>query len=262
MADRIFTFGCSFTEYVWPTWADMILYGNEGHNVGIRGSGNESILYRLLETDRKYKLNQNDTIIILFTTPIRWDLIISNNSEWGEFGQVTSSSLSKYENELYTIDGLIFKSMYSITLIKDFLDKKNVKYLFGSVNNLYENYGNYFENFKLSNELNSLVKITQSNVNLHLQDFHSYLYRGNFWVTTKKWDKGADDYHPRPISHYKWIRDVLLKHMDIDLKITENDVLKIESNIDKIKTMNECEIFFKNEHNDLVNRKLTKKIYL
>jgi hypothetical protein len=28
MKSRIFTFGCSFTEYEWPTWADIILYKN------------------------------------------------------------------------------------------------------------------------------------------------------------------------------------------------------------------------------------------
>jgi len=32
---RIFTFGCSFTEYSWPTWADMILHKREGVNYGI-----------------------------------------------------------------------------------------------------------------------------------------------------------------------------------------------------------------------------------
>jgi len=261
MSNRIFTFGCSFTDYVWPTWADMILYGNEGFNMGIRGVGNEAILYRLLEVDRKYKLNNEDTVIIIFTTPIRWDLIISNNSEWSGFGQTTTSSLSKYENELYTVDGLIFKSMHTINLIKDFLDKKGVRYVFGSVNNLYENYGNYFENFKLSNEINSLVDSVKDNVKLDLQDFHSYLYGVKYWPVSKKWSD-ISDYHPRPINYYNWVKNVLLKHIDVDLKITESDVVKIESEIDKLKTMSECEIFFKNEYNELMGRKLTRGIYL
>lgn len=261
MNKRIFTFGCSFTEYVWPTWADMVLYGNEGINVGVRGVGNEAILYRLMEVERKYCLNENDTVIIIFTTPIRWDLIVSNNSEWAGFGQATTSSLSKYENELYTIDGLIFKSMYSIKLIKEFLDKRSIKYVFGSVNNLYENYGNYFENFELSTEINALVDLVKNEVNLNLQDFHSYLYEQKYWPVSKKWID-INDYHPRPMGYYKWIKDILLNDVDIDLKINENDILKIESEIEELKTMSECEIYFKKKHSDLMNKKLTRKIYL
>lgn len=261
MGKRIFTFGCSFTEYVWPTWADMILYGNEGLNVATRGTGNEAILYRLMEVDRKHKLNNSDVVIIIFTTPIRWDLIISNNSEWAGFGQVTTSALSKYENDLFTIDGLIFKSMYSIKLIKEFLDKRDVKYVFGSVNNLYENYGNYFEDFKLSNEINSLVKSVKDDVKLNLQDFHSYLYEQRYWPVSKKWSD-INDYHPRPINYYNWIKDVLLKSVDIDLKITDSEVMEMELDIGGLKTMKECEIFFKNEYSELMDKKLTRKIYL
>jgi hypothetical protein len=261
MSKRIFTFGCSFTDYVWPTWADMILYENEGYNVGVRGIGNEAILYRLMEVDRKFKLTNKDVVIIIFTTPIRWDLIISENSEWSGFGQTTTSSLSKYENELYTTDGLIFKSMYSIRLMKDFLEKRDVKYVFGSVNNLYENYGNYFEDFILSNEINSLVNSVKDNVKLDLQDFHSYLYTTKYWPVSKKWDNIAD-YHPRPRQYYNWINGVLLNRVDIDLKIDEDEIIKIESEIDKLKTMKECEIFFKNEYSTLMDRKLTRKIYL
>lgn len=261
MGSRIFTFGCSFTEYVWPTWSDIILYGNEGYNMGIRGTGIESTLFRLLEVDRKYKLTDKDKVIIIFTTPIRWDLIISENLEWCNFGQATTSTLSKYENELYTIDGLIFKSIYQTKQIKDFLDKKSVKYVLGSVNGIYKNYGNYFESLNLNNSTHRLIRDIECEVNLDLQDFHSFLYEGNQWTITKKWED-INDYHPRPMQYFKWVTDVLLKHIDVDLKITKDDIMEIESHIDRLKKMDQCESFFNSQYVDLMNKKITRGIYL
>ena len=97
---RIFTLGCSFTNYAWPTWADIILYGNEGYNLGITGAGFDVLLYRLLEADRVYKLTPNDVVIVILTTPLRWDLIVNQECPlWNGFGQVTTSPNSKYEND-------------------------------------------------------------------------------------------------------------------------------------------------------------------
>ena len=49
--NRIFTFGCSFTQYCWPTWADMLLYENSGKNYGISGGGFDQILSNLIQCD-------------------------------------------------------------------------------------------------------------------------------------------------------------------------------------------------------------------
>ena len=59
--DRIFTFGCSWTRYVWPTWADIIKYTDqkpEVHNWGKPGIGNVGILYRMIECDLKNNLQK------------------------------------------------------------------------------------------------------------------------------------------------------------------------------------------------------------
>lgn len=259
--NRIFTFGCSFTEYVWPTWADIILHNNEGFNMGMRGSGFDALLYRLMETDRIFKLNNTDKIIIIFTTPIRWDLIISDDLEWSSHGQITTSELSKYENKLFNVDGLVFKSIYNSKLIKEYLEKRKLNYVIGSINNLYHNYGNYFETLSLNHKTYSLIKEIESEVKLDLIDIHSYLYNIDSWPPTKKWSDIVD-YHPRPIQYFNWVNDVLLKNIDIQLKLSYNDVMEIESYIDGLKTMEECEIFFKEKYSDTYNKKMNRKIYL
>ena len=47
---RLFVFGCSFTKYYWPTWADIIGQEFEYYeNWGEIGSGNLRIAHRITE---------------------------------------------------------------------------------------------------------------------------------------------------------------------------------------------------------------------
>lgn len=66
---RLFTFGCSFTQFNWPTWAHIIAYElNIPHqNWGIAGLGNVGIHSRLLECDLRNKFNENDIIIVVWS---------------------------------------------------------------------------------------------------------------------------------------------------------------------------------------------------
>ena len=47
---RLIVFGCSFTDYAWPTWADIIAYdlGCEYENWAQGGGGNQQIARRAL----------------------------------------------------------------------------------------------------------------------------------------------------------------------------------------------------------------------
>lgn len=235
---RIFTFGCSFTQYMWPTWADMILYGNDGYNLGYTGSGYDYILYRLLECDRVYSFTPNDVIIIVFTTPIRFDINMAPY-QWKCYGQAITSEISKYNNELYSIEGLINKSFYNILLIDNYLKSKNLKFYYGSLNNMFTNVGNYFEDFDLSYETIDLINYVKEKINIDFLDFFSYLYGDSkIWPVTKSFTT-YDDYHPRPKDHYSWVKNVLMKKVDIDLNFSLEILNEIENFIDSSDDINE-----------------------
>ena len=56
MNKRLFTFGCSFTKWSWPTWNDYIgLSFDEYYNFALGGADNKNILYKFLQADKKYK---------------------------------------------------------------------------------------------------------------------------------------------------------------------------------------------------------------
>ena len=58
---RLFTLGCSYTSYNYPTWADWLATEFlEFENLGIAGLGNRGIFNRLSELIYTRKLNQSD----------------------------------------------------------------------------------------------------------------------------------------------------------------------------------------------------------
>lgn len=74
---RLFTFGCSFTQYQWPTWANIVALDQEKelYNFGLAGLGNVGINQRILEADCKFNFQPNDEIMIMWTSWCREDKI-------------------------------------------------------------------------------------------------------------------------------------------------------------------------------------------
>ena len=86
--DRIFIFGCSFTKYKWPTWADMVTYANFStpvYNWGKEGIGNVAIMHKMLECDLTHQFTNRDLILVQWSTWTREDRFTTT---WGDGGSV------------------------------------------------------------------------------------------------------------------------------------------------------------------------------
>jgi len=71
---RLFAFGCSFTMYAWPTYADFLgMEFDHYENWGFPGLGNRAIAQRIAECHAKNKFTKDDTVIVQWTTHIRHD---------------------------------------------------------------------------------------------------------------------------------------------------------------------------------------------
>ena len=78
---RFFAFGCSFTNYHWPTWADIIGQDIEFYeNWGVMGAGNQFIFNSVIEANQKYKFTDTDLVMIMWSTINREDRYVNN--EW------------------------------------------------------------------------------------------------------------------------------------------------------------------------------------
>ena len=71
---RLYTFGCSMTQYRWPTWADIVgTCWNEFENWGRPGAGNQYIFNSVMECNARNKFNSNDTVLIMWSNISRID---------------------------------------------------------------------------------------------------------------------------------------------------------------------------------------------
>lgn len=90
---RIFAFGCSFTHYKWPTWADLISLESPDalyRNYGFAGMGNLAITTRIIEGSKRYKFNSDDLILVMWSTYCREDRWL--RGRWFTQGNVYNSS--------------------------------------------------------------------------------------------------------------------------------------------------------------------------
>lgn len=61
---RCFSFGCSFTNWFYPTWADFISYNfSEFYNFAKGGTSNTTMFHRFIEADKLFHFNKDDTIL-------------------------------------------------------------------------------------------------------------------------------------------------------------------------------------------------------
>lgn len=88
---RVFAFGCSFTAYRWPTWADLIAVETkvDYYNFAMSGLGNLGIMSRIVEANARYKFNEDDLVVVMWSTYSREDRWINGN--WYAMGNVWNS---------------------------------------------------------------------------------------------------------------------------------------------------------------------------
>jgi len=128
---RLFTFGCSFTQYMWPTWSHIAAYDMdiEFHNFALAGLGNVGIQHRIIEADLKYEFQEDDIIMIMWTSWCREDRV--KNGSWNPTGSVLHRFNSVYDRaflvKYWDYSNDIVKNSTAITTINK-LYRHNIKW--------------------------------------------------------------------------------------------------------------------------------------
>jgi hypothetical protein len=128
---RLFTFGCSFTNYQWPTWADIL--GKEFSNFenwGNAGSGNHYIYNALVECHLKNYITKDDTVYIMWSSTGREDRYV--NRKWLTPGNIWNSNLyqKSFVDKFVDSRGFILRDLALIYGSKSLLDQIGCHYGF------------------------------------------------------------------------------------------------------------------------------------
>ena len=136
---RVFTFGCSFTHYQFPTWADLIareMSHAEYYNFGTSGAGNPLIGNRIAQANSQFNFNDTDLVMIMFTTAYREDRYI--DGMWKTKGNVYTQDYydKDFIKKYCDPDGYVIRDMGIIELIKGYTKNLPCNTIYLSMNDL------------------------------------------------------------------------------------------------------------------------------
>lgn len=124
---RFFAFGCSYTEYLWPTWADIIgrQYDRNYFNCGKYGAGNSYIHSALMEADQTFRFTKDDLVIVCWSSCFRQDQYIQGN--WDLKGNIINWG-EKYVKQYFDIRGFLIRDLALIKSACEMLENKECRY--------------------------------------------------------------------------------------------------------------------------------------
>jgi len=195
---RLFTFGCSFTNYRWSTWADCLAPEfDEFHNWGQSGAGNHYIFNSVMEADQRHRFGKDDTVIVCWTNVMREDRY---TDRWQTLGNVTTCPIynTEYVRDAVTERGCLIRDLAMIKATIRFLHNCNdleTRFLsMCPIGNLQQ-----FDTKRTQDQ--DAVDLYQGILNNILPSFQETIFRDGW--------KQSDDPHPTPVEHLAYLDTVL-----------------------------------------------------
>jgi len=242
---RFFAFGCSFTGYWWPTWADVLakdMPQAEFYNMGYCGAGNLMISNRIYEANLKLKFNKDDLVIVMWSTFCREDRYINNR--WECPGNIFTQQVysENFVKKFADPKGYLIRDLSLISYTKCFLESlkcDSITLLSVPLN---------FQNE--DNEVDSIIKSYSSTFETVPKPMLDLEFNGTWGTSGVSYifqGKPMWDYHPSPIRYRNYLEKIGFK-LSLTSKIfAENST----QNMSKAKSKEELvSLFGNNGHGD------------
>jgi hypothetical protein len=120
---RLLAFGCSFTNYRWSTWADILgTQYNEYQNWAQSGAGNHYIFNSVMEADQRQRFGPGDTVIVCWTSVHREDRY---TDRWQTLGNIHYTDIynKDYKKEI-TNRGCLIRDIAFIKATKLLMENR------------------------------------------------------------------------------------------------------------------------------------------
>jgi hypothetical protein len=201
---RFFAFGCSFTEYAWPTWADILGRNyDEYYNYGQAGAGNMYIFNSIMEIDQYHKLTKDDLVIVQWSSTLREDRYKDTN--WVTKGGILNIYTYEEFKKFFDFRGFLIRDLAAIKAIKVFLDSIGCEYYFIGMVPLLTSI-EYEDAQKV--DISDIYRVYADVLRVIKPTYDELLQ------TPKKrpkllYNKTISDTHPVPSEHYEYLEAVL-----------------------------------------------------
>jgi hypothetical protein len=214
---RLYTFGCSFTGYRYPTWADFVGQGFDVYeNWAKSGAGNFYIASQLHECNQINELNEDDHVLIMLSSFSRYDFI-DNMSVFHTPGNIYSQDYldEKFKTKYWSDEYGFYMSWFCVNSIINLLEFTGCKYKLMCA----------FDLLKVENKSYIFEDSSKPRVSRCSDYFEKVLPK----VNMKEWfDNSGDgyynfknhipDYHPKITSHHNWVKEFLPEYYKPEMK--------------------------------------------
>lgn len=202
---RFFSFGCSFTKYRWPTWADLIgenfpLYFNYGR----AGAGNFYIFNSLIEAGQRHSFQKDDTIIIQWSFVGREDRYINN--KWVGMGCMVHGYPEDYIEKYFDFKGFLIRDLSLIKASKSYLESIGCRHIFISMLPI-NSVNNY--NIDIDCNFNEILELYKDVLDEFRPSFIEILGDFSKRRPIKINNCLIDDDHPIPSEHFNYCQKIL-----------------------------------------------------
>ena len=243
--NRLFVFGCSFTHFAWPTWADLLakeMEHAEYHNYGMSGSGNLLISNRVTQANCKFKFCDTDLVMIMWSGGFREDRYI--DGRWLAAGNIYSQKHAYDKNFVknYTDpEGFVIRDMSLIELTRSYLSNLPCTAIHTSMTELTGEGTN-----SMTDSDQKTIGFEQKINEIYKTTLDGMLPSMNELITsTKNWqwkNKNGDTHyesHPSPMDHCNYLLAVgiSLSQRTIDYAIESQAKLDTVVSVDDLKTL-------------------------
>jgi hypothetical protein len=176
---RFFAFGCSFTNYNWPTWADIMGECFEySENWGAVGAGNHFIHNALIECDIRNKITAEDVVAIMWTSVTREDRY--RNGEWVSPGNIYTQDVysDEYVKTWADTRGYYIRDLSFMYSAKKLLESIGCKFYFMSMVDL-DNSGDHFDEIKA--DMSDLFTHYRDTLDIVKPSMHTVVFNRDWW---------------------------------------------------------------------------------
>lgn len=227
---RLFTFGCSFTSYVWMTWANLLGYefghkfNTKFYNFGRAGAGNDYIKNMVSQADQCYNFDENDLVIVCWSGITREDRFKEN--VWWTPGNAyniwNSGSIftQKLFNNIADDCHFFMRDLSNIKLVENLLSGKTHYHFLcmEDINN---------RTLKIKNDNYWKLLTTYNNILKKIYpSFTRILWKNDYEIKEDRnknlYHKHYPDTHPSPYEHYLYLKNIF------DYEFSDDTVNKVK----------------------------------
>lgn len=236
--NRIFAIGCSLTNYTWPMWADILSKecpDAKFYNYGRPGAGNLYIMIRLSELHNIFQFDENDLVLIMFSSHYREDKWIKG---WQTYGNMFNQTYydENYMSKYFDQNGSLLQSLACIDSTVKYLDTIKSQKIVLQMTTL-DNNGEMgvplSDDESFTNKIKDVYKQTIENLP---KSFFELEFNNERWLGYEcVWYDGklTNDPHPTPLSSLNYMKKlgINLTEKSIDYALASEKKMRDGSKI-------------------------------